>query len=347
MRKITSFLVVLSLLVAMGGTCFASGQAVSNGTYRSWSCSWTDMNIKISTFIPSSWTVERRQDGWMNGMSVYSPDREKVISYCCAWPQDYYNDENELIPKDSYEYVDAVIREGTSNHIGDISHREIDGYKAGSVVYWANENKLPYLMYAIMVGDAALFIQVADGSGTWSSTMDAVNYSLNTLEISEIDSYTQALNGYAKANMKWTSMNFKAMTEVPSGWQSKTKIQGWQQGYVLYNDMINLFYFYAGHESFITEDNKDAPNKILDALFANALGSRKYEVSYTSYAGHDAGRTTLTFDNNGNPGVFVIILNGECALYLLAEIASTVNYDQAVENIIDHSLETLVFSEIE
>ena len=76
------------------------------------------------------------------------------------------------------------------------------------------------------------------------------------------------------------------------------------------------------------------------------MGSREYDVSYTYYAGHNAGRSKIIFDN-GNPGILVIILNGDYSLYLLAEISSNINYDQAVENIINHSLESLVFYEIE
>ena len=85
---------------------------------------------------------------------------------------------------------------------------------------------------------------------------------------------------------------------------------------------------------------------MLDALFSNALSAKSHEVNYVSYSGHEAGQAELTFDN-GASGILVILLNGNYALYLLAEISSNINYDQAVENIINHSLESLVFYEIE
>ena len=183
MKKGFCFLLVLSLLLAFG-----VGLSASADDCRTESISWTDMNVRISTEVPSTWTKERRQQGYMNGISFFSPGREAMLFYACVWSSSDFTDENgDVIPRDSYDYIDELLKMACPDIIGDISHREIAGLKAGSVAYWEASTGRPVVFYVLAVyDDTFLLVQVADGNNKWTNTMEIVNHSLDSLVVSEI-----------------------------------------------------------------------------------------------------------------------------------------------------------------
>ena len=174
--------------------------------------------------------------------------------------------------------------------------------------------------------------------------IDGIQYKINTNVHSLGVPDTESLQEYKNRTMVWPSKDCEIQTEIPSSMNGEYKKTGWQEGFVFSDDNLVLFYFYAGCSNLISNGAAEDSYQLVDAALSAFVGNRvNAGFNHSTYADRKAGWVVSM--EGDTPFLLFVLLDGNHVLFLTACDTSGVS-DQTLK-IVEHSLSTLVISEVE